>query len=111
MTTHWLPSATMQTLRQRAKLLAAIRLFFASRDVLEVETPALMLTTATDIYIDSYRLADSPLFLQASPEFPLKRLLAAGSGSIYQLGKVFAKTRQAKDTTMSLRFANGTALA
>ena len=86
----------MQTLRQRAKLLAAIRLFFASRDVLEVETPVLMLTTATDIYIDSYRLANSPLFLQASPEFPLKRLLAAGSGSIYQLGKVFRQDAPSK---------------
>jgi len=95
-TTHWLPSTTLHTLRQRATLLAAIRLFFASRDVIEVETPALMPTTATDIYIDSYRLADSPFFLQTSPEFSLKRLLAAGSGSIYQLGKVFRQDASSK---------------
>ena len=74
MTTHWLPSATLQTLRQRATLIAAMRHFFASRDVLEVETPALMPTTATDIYIDSYRLADSPLLFANLARVPTQAL-------------------------------------
>ena len=95
MTANWQPVADMQQLRQRAQLLACLRQFFAERDVLEVETPLLCRATGTDPNLDffSSRFHCSPqdktLFLQTSPEFAMKRLLAAGSGSIYQICKAF----------------------
>jgi lysyl-tRNA synthetase class 2 len=89
----WRPMATQAALRQRAALLARTREFFAERGVLEVETPALSCAGVSDPHIESLvtRLAgvDRPLYLHTSPEFPMKRLLAAGSGDIYQLCRVF----------------------
>jgi len=93
----WRPSAPLSALRARAQILATIRAFFAERAVLEVETPYLSSAGTTDPHIDSFELrfqgpgpvADHPLWLHTSPEFPMKRLLAAGSGPIYQLGRVF----------------------
>ncbi len=88
----WCPTATVSQLRARAKIIADIRAFFSERDVLEVDTPLLCRVTATDPHLSSIRV---PLnnheigFLQTSPEFPMKRLLASGIGSIYSLGKVF----------------------
>lgn len=76
-------------------MLAAIRRFFEVRDVLEVETPLLCPATGTDPQLDFFSSQfNSPpnrptLFLQTSPEFAMKRLLAAGSGSIYQICKAF----------------------
>jgi elongation factor P--(R)-beta-lysine ligase len=86
--------ATLATLRQRAAMLAAIRSFFAARGVLEVETPALSSAGITDPAIESVvaevrSLAAPHQYLQTSPEFAMKRLLAAGSGDIYQLCRVF----------------------
>jgi len=76
-------------------MLARIRRFFAERSVLEVETPLLSQTIGTDpqleFFTTQYCLPPSQqtLFLQTSPEFAMKRLLAAGSGSIYQICKAF----------------------
>ncbi len=93
----WRPSATLNILQQRARLLQNLRAFFAARDVLEVETPQLSAAATTDPQLRSlstrYTGPGAPLgralFLHTSPEFPMKRLLAAGSGAIFQLCKVF----------------------
>jgi lysyl-tRNA synthetase class 2 len=88
------PGAAIDTLRQRAAMLAAIRTFFAERHVLEVETPALSSAGVTDPAIESIvatvrSLGAAPQYLHTSPEFAMKRLLAAGSGDIYQVCRVF----------------------
>lgn len=76
-------------------MLAQIRRFFAERSVLEVETPLLSHSIGTDPQLEFFtteycsRPLRETLFLQTSPEFAMKRLLAAGSGSIYQIGKAF----------------------
>jgi lysyl-tRNA synthetase class 2 len=93
----WQPCATLENLRQRARILQQIRAFFAARGVWEVETPTLSVAALSSPAIDSFvtrytgpgHAAGVNLYLHTSPEFPMKRLLAAGSGPIYQLGKVF----------------------
>jgi lysyl-tRNA synthetase class 2 len=88
---NWQPSASLSTIRARAALYREIRAFFAARKCLEVDTPLLSAATNTDPHIASM-LAGNPgshLYLQSSPEFSMKRLLAAGSGSIYQICHAF----------------------
>ena len=91
----WTPGASLDILQQRAGLLARIREFFAARQVLEVETPLLSRSTVTDVFIQSLSVSSpsagspEPFFLQTSPEFAMKRLLAHGSGPIYQICKAF----------------------
>ena len=91
----WRPSASLETLQLRARVLARIRAFFDARGVLEVETPVLSQAAASDPHIESFithNLATGRAdYLHTSPEFAMKRLLASGSGSIYQLGKVFRR--------------------
>ena len=81
----------MGDLRARAALLAEVRSFLSSRSVLEVDTPMLGRFAITDPNIELFPVATSegPRFLQSSPEYAMKRLLASGSGDIFQLGKVF----------------------
>ncbi len=90
----WRPGAGIATLRRRAALLAGIRAFFAARGVLEVETPVLSRHASTEPHLASFRAAGAAgaggqRFLHTSPELFMKRLLAAGSGPIYQLARVF----------------------
>lgn len=84
----WRPSATLPALRARAAFLASVRRFFSDRGVLEVDTPVLSRAAAVDPHVESLRTADGR-WLHTSPEFPMKRLLAAGCGPIYQLVHVF----------------------
>ncbi|APZ42393.1 EF-P lysine aminoacylase EpmA [Acidihalobacter ferrooxydans] len=87
----WQPAASREALRQRARMLAGIRAFFAQANVLEVATPMLSHAATTDVQIDSFTVTSGaqPRYLHTSPEFPMKRLLAAGSGDIYQICQVF----------------------
>jgi lysyl-tRNA synthetase class 2 len=93
----WQPTASIAVLKQRAQILARIRQFFAARDVLEVDTPVMSHATVTDPHIISipakYKTLGSTeektVYLQTSPEYAMKRLLAAGSGSIFQIFKAF----------------------
>ncbi len=80
-------NSTRTILEQRAKMLQQIRLFFAKRKVLEVDTPHLYKTTSPDPQVLSFKAGNK--YLQPSPEFFMKRLLANGSGDIYQLAHVF----------------------
>lgn len=88
MSTSWQPSASIDNLKVRAQILWNIRKFFHNRNVLEVQTPLLGRTTVTDRYIASYEIPGEG-YLQTSPEYLLKRLLAAGMPSCYQLASVF----------------------
>ena len=84
----WRPTCSVVALRARAELLAQIRAFFAEIDVIEVQTPTLGRTSVTEPQIESLR-AQGGAFLQTSPEHYMKRLLAAGAPSLYQLGPVY----------------------
>ncbi|RUR12411.1 elongation factor P--(R)-beta-lysine ligase [Legionella sp. km772] len=89
--THWQPAASLETLRQRAELLTQIRHFFTTRQYLEVDTPVMAHYGVTDPYLSNIKayFRNKPYCLQTSPEYHMKRLLAAGSGPIFQLAKVF----------------------
>ncbi|HQW63722.1 MAG TPA: EF-P lysine aminoacylase EpmA [Pseudomonadota bacterium] len=93
----WRPSATPAALRLRARLYQWLREYFAARGVLEVETPMLSAAGNTDPNIESFRTrfnghvdaGAAQRWLRTSPEYPLKRLLAAGIGDCYEIGRVF----------------------
>ncbi|MBI5448556.1 MAG: elongation factor P--(R)-beta-lysine ligase [Gammaproteobacteria bacterium] len=93
----WRPSASINTLKQRAGILSALRHFFEKRGVLEVETPQLSHAVGTDPFLHyfstDFSLPNIPsthmLYLQTSPEFAMKRLLAAHSGPIFQICKAY----------------------
>ena len=86
--TSWQPSTDVNGLVQRAALLQRLRQFFAQRHVLEVQTPLLAPNTVTDPDVESVAVPGYG-FLQTSPEYQMKRLLAAGAPSIYQLASAF----------------------
>ncbi len=104
MSESWRPIADKQLIKLRAETYTRIRQFMAERKILEVETPVLSRATVTDVQLDSFRSkysspqtrADRTLYLQTSPEYAMKRLLAAGSGAIYQIAKVFRNEEQGK---------------
>lgn len=90
-----LPTCSIEALKARAQLYRTIREFFAQRDVMEVETPIVSQAGVTDVHLASVQAQRHIVgrvqqqYLQTSPEFAMKRLLAAGSGPIYQICKVF----------------------
>jgi elongation factor P--(R)-beta-lysine ligase len=88
--TDWQPTATRAALERRAAMLASARAFFAERKLLEVDTPIMVNAPVTDIHIHSAevrlrRHGGDRMFLHTSPEYAMKRLLASGSGDIYQI--------------------------
>ncbi|OOF12880.1 MULTISPECIES: elongation factor P--(R)-beta-lysine ligase [unclassified Salinivibrio] len=93
----WQPTASITQLKKRSAIIARIRQFFAERAVWEVDTPALSQAAVTDVHLHSFSTSlvgpgfakGLPLYLMTSPEFHMKRLLAAGSGAIYQISKAF----------------------
>lgn len=93
MSSSWQPTAPLSNLRLRAEMLAAVRRFFADRGVMEVDTPMLSSFASTDPHLHSLssepQAAGHRMYWHTSPEFPMKRLLAAGSGPIYQMCHVF----------------------
>lgn len=90
-----LPTCSIKAFKARAQLYRTIREFFAQRDVMEVETPIVSQAGVTDVHLASVQVQRhiegrvQQQYLQTSPEFAMKRLLAAGSGPIYQICKVF----------------------
>ncbi len=88
---HWQPRANPRVIRERARIYRQIRSFFNTRGCFEVDTPVLMPTTSTDVNIASIEVpvADKLFYLQTSPEFAMKRLLAADCGSIFQICHAF----------------------
>lgn len=91
---NWRPRANPDGLRRRAALLADIRAFFTRRGMLEVETPLLCSAGITDPAIEPLLVQRgaslaAPRYLQTSPEYAMKRLLAAHGEAIFQLARAF----------------------
>jgi len=84
----WAPACSLQALAARAELLAQVRDFFRRRGVMEVQTSTIGAATVTEPAVESLPVPGLG-YLQTSPEYQMKRLLAAGAPSIYQLGPVY----------------------
>mgnify|MGYP001050338302 CR=1 FL=1 len=87
----WQPTASIATLELRARMLRAAREYFTATHALEVETPNLSAAAVSDVHLASVeaRACGQPRFLHTSPEYAMKRLLAAGCGDIWQIAKVY----------------------
>ena len=102
--TSWKPTATIEMLKTRARLLSKLRAFFAEKNIYEVQTPVLSQAGNTEPSIETFvtqqhenlKSITQPSFLNTSPEFAMKRLLAAGSGSVYQIAPAFRQNEQGK---------------
>ena len=92
---NWRPLASIEHLKQRAELLAQARAFLAARDVIEVQIPALAKDSITEPDVQSIEVPGYG-YLQTSPEYQMKRLLAAGMPSCYQLGPAFRHGEQGR---------------
>lgn len=97
----WQPSCALELIKARAELLRAVRHFFQSRNVLEVETPSLYPFTNPEPVIDSFECVvdhanSKTCYLQTSPEFAMKRLVASGSGAIFQICKAYRKSESGR---------------
>lgn len=96
----WAPGTTFEMLRHRAGMLRTVRDFFLEAGVLEVETPLLSKSAVPDLHIHPFvtrfQPGDHPFYLHTSPETFMKRMLAAGSGPIYQIAKVFRNGEQGR---------------
>lgn len=91
---NWRPNTDIKTLKQRANIIAKIRNFFSKKGVLEIDTPLMAHAPVTDPYLEALKVnpishPNKTLYLQTSPEYAMKRLLAANSGCIYQICKAF----------------------
>ncbi|MCB1690955.1 MAG: EF-P lysine aminoacylase GenX [Halioglobus sp.] len=91
---QWQPAADLGVIRQRAELLSSLRRFFSDRDILEVETPLLCSSGITDpsiepLLVSSGGALSQPRFLQTSPEYAMKRMLAAHGQPIFQVARAF----------------------
>ncbi|MCD8543182.1 MAG: elongation factor P--(R)-beta-lysine ligase [Gammaproteobacteria bacterium] len=97
MSTHWRPSASIDALKARSRIITQLRSFFNQRKILEVDTPLMCAAGTTDVYLDSMVITSSKnsdddiRYLQTSPEFCMKRLLTAGIGDCYQICKAFRR--------------------
>ena len=102
MSSDFLPTASIEVLQRRAEIVRKLREFFDDRDFFEVETPLLSHDTVVDRYIDPVSIpkiavtgctddSDVRLWMQTSPEFAMKRLVASGAKAIYQISKCFRK--------------------
>lgn len=91
--TTWRPGTSLDTLKKRARLLQQVRDFFSERGVLEVETPGISHFPTLDLHLESFPVFHPEKTLQGylitSPEYHMKRLISAGSGSIYQLCRAY----------------------
>lgn len=104
MMSEWQPTASLETLKTKARLLSKLRAFFAEKEILEVQTPVLSQAGNTEPTIESFIIQEhenaahkiQPSFLNTSPEFAMKRLLAAGYGSMYQITPAFRQDEQGK---------------
>lgn len=102
--TDWQPTASLEMLKIKARLLSKLRAFFADKDIIEVQTPIISQAGNTEPTIESFIIQEhensnhtiQPSFLNTSPEFAMKRLLAAGMGSIYQVTPAFRQDEQGK---------------
>ena len=91
----WRPKASLASLQARARVLTQLREFFAARQVLEVQTPLLGCSTVTDPDVESISVPGYG-YLQTSPEYFMKRLLAAGVPSCYQIASAFRHDEQGR---------------